>query len=120
MNNINTNAVIWKKFRNSYYEVSNTGLVRSLYHKTPIILTPIIMANGYCYVSLYINKKYQKFRLHRVVMECFHGPSELTVDHINGVKTDNRLENLRYCSLLENIHNPITMSKIRNRKKSNK
>jgi hypothetical protein len=40
--------------------------------------------------------------VHRLVMLAFVGPSDLTVDHINGVKTDNRLVNLEYVTTEEN------------------
>jgi hypothetical protein len=36
-------------------------------------------------------------------MYAFHGHSELDIDHINGNKSDNRIENLRYCSKRENV-----------------
>ena len=113
----NTN-IIWKKFRNSNYEVSNTGLVRSVKYRTPRAIKPILMkSNGYYYISTVIDNVYQKFRLHRMVMECFCGASDLTVDHINGIKSDNRLENLRYCTIWENIHNPVTLAKLKNRRR---
>ncbi|ASZ71334.1 HNH endonuclease [Lactococcus phage 38507] len=41
--------------------------------------------------------------VHRIVMSAFKGESELTVDHLNGIKTDNRLENLEYVTLSENV-----------------
>jgi hypothetical protein len=36
-------------------------------------------------------------------MEAFYGPSDQDVNHINGVRDDNRLENLEYVSRLQNI-----------------
>ena len=48
--------------------------------------------NGYERIKIY-NKTY---RVHRLVMKLFKGESDLTVDHINGNKHDNRLCNLQY------------------------
>ena len=36
------------------------------------------------------------------------------VDHINTIRTDDRVENLRWCTRSENMRNPITLSKITN------
>lgn len=41
--------------------------------------------------------------VHRLVMEAFKGKSSLYVDHINGIKDDNRLKNLRYVTNSENL-----------------
>lgn len=41
--------------------------------------------------------------VHRLVMETFRGESKLHVDHLNSVKTDNRLENLEYVTHRENV-----------------
>ena len=59
---------------------------------------------GYITVSLNVNKKRFYFFAHRVVWMMVHGEwPEHTIDHINGVKTDNRIQNLRDITSLENI-----------------
>nr|QBK85227.1 MAG: HNH endonuclease [Iridovirus LCIVAC01] len=61
---------------------------------------------GYIYISLYNGKRIDK-ALHRIVMEAFVGPipDNMTVDHINRKRDDNRLCNLRYASKTEQYHN---------------
>ena len=56
--------------------------------------------NKYGYKVTKINGKQE--RVHRIVMEAFEGKSALTVDHLNGNKQDNRLENLEYVTAGEN------------------
>ena len=45
------------------------------------------------------------YKVHRVIMEKLHGPSDLEVDHINRNNMDNRPENLRYVTRSENNKN---------------
>lgn len=54
--------------------------------------------NGY----LIIRVKGKLMYVHRLVMLAFHGKSDLTVDHLNMNKQDNRLENLEYVTVVEN------------------
>ena len=58
--------------------------------------------DGYAQVS--IGKR--KFKAHRVIYAIVHGtmPAD-EIDHINGDRADNRIENLRDVSRLENMHN---------------
>ena len=100
---------IWKNI-NGYegmYQVSNLGRVKSLdrvvvningiesKHKGRV-LKPAVDGTGYFTVSL-LGKK--TFKVHQLVASAFlnHTPKkyELVVDHINDIKTDNRLENLQ-------------------------
>ena len=45
--------------------------------------------------------------VHRIVMEAFLGPSNLEVNHKNGLKTDNRLGNLEYCTKVYNRRDSV-------------
>lgn len=47
---------------------------------------------------------------HRLMWETLKGPipPKYQIDHINTIKTDNRLENLRCVTSLENHNNPLT------------
>ncbi len=112
---------IWKDVPNyeGIYQVSNTGRLKSLPRKftkskqgtyyqfisKEKIIKPRIKpgANqGYIVFALHKDSKVKYIGAHRVVMMVFKGHSHLQVDHINGIKTDNRVENLRYCTSFEN------------------
>lgn len=98
------------------YQVSNLGRVRSLDRRVQSrpgrtriargkIMAPQIV-NGYLKVVLYGNGCYKNRLVHRLVAETFIEPVEGKnyVDHINGNKTDNRVENLRWVTIGENNH----------------
>lgn len=97
---------IWKDIPGyeGKYQVSNQGDVRSLnYLHTgqTKILSPDQIRTGYMRVTLYDDAK-KKRLVHRLVMLAFVGYQDLVVNHQNGNKSDNRLENLEYSTLSEN------------------
>lgn len=71
----------------------------------------IKIPKGYINVSLVREdpKENNRFMgIHRIIMQCFSPVSEeeykvLQVNHIDGVKTNNKLENLEWCTSKENM-----------------
>lgn len=99
------------------YQVSNLGRVRSLPRQSGdrFIRGKILKLgdnqNGYKLVILRKDNKSHAKLIHRLVASSFLGKSSLHVDHINGVKDDNRLINLRYCTPRENNHFKVLRTK---------
>lgn len=57
----------------------------------------------------------KNFFLHRVVYEAFNSPipDGYGIDHVNTIRDDNRLENLRVATPKENVNNPITAERMK-------
>lgn len=58
---------------------------------------------GYCYVSLSKNSNPRKYLIHRLVMSAFVGDSDLQVNHKDGDKNNNCIDNLEYCTSQQNL-----------------
>lgn len=100
------------------YEVSNLGNVKSLsrpvfrskngYTKvSERIMSKILTKSGYYRVPLSKDMAKTKiFFVHRLVAMAFilNPDNKPFIDHINGITTDNRLENLRWCTHKENCN----------------
>lgn len=95
------------------YQASNLGRIRCLPHSFRNKKGKVVSQSLY-YVAMKDCRGYLQSILigfdgvsknrgvHRWVMYAFHGESVLQVDHINGIKDDNRLINLRYATPREN------------------
>lgn len=95
-----------------HYQISNLGRVKSLYFKNrqgKIFREKILKQNfdnmGYLFVGLSNNGTLKTTKIHRLVAETFiDNPNNYkTINHINGVKTDNRVENLEWCTQKYNV-----------------
>lgn len=78
---------------------------------------------GYYIVSLYKDGKQRLTTIHRLIAETFipNPEKKPCVDHINTIRTDNRIENLRWVSYKENSNNDLTKQHLSNghKKESN-
>jgi len=82
--------------------------------KTNMYLKNCLNDNGYYQVGLYKNGKEKKYGLHQLIY-LINNPTEniigFAIDHIDGNRTNNKIENLRKCSPSDNCSNrktPIT------------
>ena len=113
---------IWKEVKNyeGCYEVSNLGNVRSITRKVERtspsggkalytyygkMCKPYTTKKGYLRLNLSLNNKLLNHQIHRLVAINFieNKDNKEQVNHINGIKTDNRVENLEWVTNNENI-----------------
>ena len=66
-----------------------------------------VNSEGYIQTRLRIRGKHPNIQLHHMVWAVVHGRFPTQIDHINGDKTDNRIENLREVSQGDNRMNSV-------------
>lgn len=114
---------IWKPIKGyeGLYEISNYGKIKSLERKAKnrgkgqriikerILKPSIDRLNGYYQIKLSKNGKTKTIKVHKLVVEHFIKkiPEGLTVNHKDGNKTNNYVNNLEICTQKENIKHAI-------------
>lgn len=101
---------IWKDVKGyeGLYQISNLGNVKSLKYaggNKPKNLKPTLNG-GYYGVFLCKDGTKKRFTVHRLVALAFvpRIKNKALVNHINEIKTDNRVENLEWCNHSENVN----------------
>ena len=90
---------------NNNYSVSNKGNVKN--NNTNKILKQAVNRGGYNKLCLSVNGKKKTELIHRLVALAFipNPENKPHTDHINNIKTDNNVNNLRWATRSENQHN---------------
>jgi DNA-binding transcriptional regulator YiaG len=93
-----------------YYEVSNLGRVRTLKKRKGVqagyILGKHQIPQGYCYVKLSVYGHPKTHFVHRLMMMAFNpieNHEDMDVNHRDGIRDNNTLDNLEWLSHAANI-----------------
>ena len=86
------------------YEVSNLGNVRK--SSTKKVRKPFLNRQGYARVDLWKDNKHISYTVHRLVAKAFLPNPDMKpeVNHIDENRLNNRVDNLEWCTRLENMH----------------
>ena len=93
------------------YQISDRGKVKSnTNYKRGRLMKTFLDGNGYLRVNLRKNKeRYPNNMVHHLVAKAFvENPNGYKIlNHKNGIKTDNRAENIEWCTQKQNVHHAV-------------
>lgn len=98
------------------YQISTMGRIKVTRNGDERILVGVLdKSTGYRRFSLYKDGKVERAYVHRLVAESFipNAENKPEIDHINTIRHDNRVENLRWVTRKENRNNPISLEHLR-------
>lgn len=96
------------------YEISKCGVIRNIYTKK--IKSQYIGSTGYYMVSFSYENKSKPQRVHRLLASTFikNSTNERFINHIDGNKLNNSLDNLEWCSHSYNMKHAFNTGLINN------
>ena len=125
---------IWEDIKNyeGLYQASNLGRIRSRYKYNSRsnnnanlsdkykMIKPIQISrtNNYLKVSLVKNKKAKQIRVHKIIAETFidNPYNKLEINHKDGNKHNNKVDNLEWCTTKENIRHAYKNNLMKHKK----